>query len=321
MPQVVRDPNNIRLAMIGMVAGNGHPFSWSAIVNGEYDADAMAACGYPVIPRYLSAQPKESLGIAGVRVTHVWCDDPADAHRVAIAAKIPQVVASPLDVIGQVDAVVIPTDVGSEHLERARPFIEAGLPVFIDKPLTDRPDHLRQFIAWHAAGKPLCSTSCMRYAREFIDLRARLNEVGQPRLVVITMAKSWERYGIHALEAVYPFLPPGGWQSVANTGDTQANVVHLRHAAGVEVVIACIDDLLGAFAHVHVWGTTGTVSARFADTFFAFKQQLLAFVNFLRTGEPPVPFEQTTELMQLLMAGAASRAESGRTITIKEPLP
>jgi len=318
MPSLARDPNNIRLAMLGMVKGNGHPFSWSAIVNGEYDADAMAACGYPVIPQYLSAEPKEALGIAGVKVTHVWCDDPADAKHVAVAAKIPHVVASPLDVIGHVDAVVIPTDIGSEHLERARPFIEAGLAVFIDKPLTDRPDHLRKFIAWQAAGKPLCSTSCMRYAREFVELREQIaSEIGQPRLIAITMAKSWERYGIHALEAVYPLLPPGGWRSVANTGDVRANVVHIRHAVGVEVVIACIDDL-NAFAHVHVWGTAGTASARFADTFFAFKQQLLAFVQYLRTGEPAVPFNQTVELMQLLMAGAASRSEHGRPIAIKE---
>ena len=69
--------------------------------------------------------------------------------------------------IGQVDAVIIPTDRGWEHVERARPFIEAGLPLFIDKPLCDREEDLRQFVAWQREGKPLLSTSCMRYAREF----------------------------------------------------------------------------------------------------------------------------------------------------------
>ena len=46
----------LRLAMLGMIPGNGHPYSWSAIVNG-FDPEAMAACPYPVIPRYLGAQP------------------------------------------------------------------------------------------------------------------------------------------------------------------------------------------------------------------------------------------------------------------------
>ena len=71
--------------------------------------------------------------------------------------------------------------------------------------------------------------------------------VGQLRLMTITTPKSWERYGIHALEAVYPLLEPGGWISVANTGTEQANIVHARHASGVDVVLAAVADMYGAF--------------------------------------------------------------------------
>ena len=46
----------IRLAMLGMVEGNGHPYSWSAIFNG-YDRAAMAKCPYPTIPDYLNKEP------------------------------------------------------------------------------------------------------------------------------------------------------------------------------------------------------------------------------------------------------------------------
>jgi len=38
----------IPLAMLGMVEGNGHPYSWSAIFNG-YDAEAAVRHPYPVI--------------------------------------------------------------------------------------------------------------------------------------------------------------------------------------------------------------------------------------------------------------------------------
>ena len=129
---LVKDPQNIRLAMLGMVDGNGHPYSWSAIVNGTFDAQALSETGYPVIGRYLAAQPAGSLGIPGARVTHVWCDDPEDARRVARAAFVPNVVSRPEDVIGHVDAVVIPTDRGGEHVARCRPFIDARLPMLID---------------------------------------------------------------------------------------------------------------------------------------------------------------------------------------------
>jgi hypothetical protein len=61
-------------------------------------------------------------------------DDPADAPKVAADSRIQQVVARPEEVIGQVDAVILGTDDGHEPVRRARPFVEAGLPMFVDKP-------------------------------------------------------------------------------------------------------------------------------------------------------------------------------------------
>jgi len=315
---LVSNPNDIRLAMLGMVDGNGHPYSWSAIINGGFDAQEMSRCPYPVIYQYLSAQPTEALGIAGVRVTPVWCDDPIDAQRVARASLIPNIVARPTDVIGQVDAVIIPTDRGWEHLERARPFVEAGLPVFIDKPLTDRADHLREFVAWHQQGRPIMSSSAMRYARELAELRSRIHEVGELRAITVAMCKSWQRYGIHALEGVYPFLAPGGWESVANVGSEQANIVHLHHNSGVDVVILNIADLYGAMGHLSVDGTKGVLAAQFADFFHAFKAQLIEFVQYLRTGRHPFDFAQTVELMKLVIAGILSREQGGRRVALSE---
>src|SRR5687767_11131860 len=108
-------PPEIRLAMLGMIEGNGHPYSWSAIVNG-YHPKTMAACPYPAIATYLGQQPLDSVKIPGARVTHIWTDDPADAPKVAAASKIENVVAHPEEVIGQVDAVIIATDDGNGHV-------------------------------------------------------------------------------------------------------------------------------------------------------------------------------------------------------------
>ena len=241
----------------------------------------------------------------------------AEARKVA-RRRLFHVVKRPEDVIGHVDAVILPTDRGREP-SRARVFIEAGLPLFIDKPLCDREDDLRQFIAWHADGKPFLSTSAMRYAREFAAAKERLSDaVGEPRLMTITTPKSWERYGVHALEAVYPLLTPGGWTSVVNTGTASANIVHAQHASGVDIVLAAVADMYGAFAKLNVYGTKGTLAAACLDTFFSFKAQLAAFVDYLRTGDLPFPFEETVELMKLLIAGIRSREEGGRRVWLEE---
>lgn len=315
---LVKDPDNIRLAMLGMVEGNGHPYSWSAIVNGQYDAAAMTDCGYPVIPQYLGAQPPGALGINGAKVTHVWCDDPEDAEKVSRASCVPHVLDTAEDAIGKVDAVFIATDIGSEHVDRARPFIEADVPVFIDKPLVDRADHLEQFIAWHDADKPFLSSSCMRYALEFSELRDRIAQVGDLRLITMTMAKTWERYGIHALEGVYALLPSGGYTSVTHTGSTERNLIHVKHDSGVDTILAVIDDLYGAFGHLSVFGTAGADHAAFSDTVYAFRTQLFGFVQFLRTGMPPNDFAETVEQMKIIIAGRMSREQGGVTVSLND---
>ena len=315
-PLVERD--EIRLAMLGMVDGNGHPYSWSAIFNG-YDPEAMAGCPFATIPDYLGKEPKDTLRIQGARVTHIWTDDPADAAHVAKCSLIPNVVERATDVIGQVDAVIVATDKGHEHVDRCRPFVEAGLPVYVDKPLVDSAEDLKVFCDWVAQGRPVMSASSMRNCKEYLPFRASTNDLGELRYVSITTAKTWERYGIHALEGMYPILGPG-FISARNTGTIDRNIVHLKHARGVDVVVAAIKDMYGAFGVLTLCGTAAHVQVSIHDSFYAFKAALAEFVRYLRTGMYPFPFEETVELMKLVIAGIRSREQGGREVLLSEIL-
>lgn len=238
----------IRLAMLGCTEGNGHPYSWSAMFNG-YDRELMTReCPFSGIPVYLNKQPPETFSIPGATVTHICCegDGGFTAEHVARCTRIPNVVATPEDVIGQVDAAIITTDIGAEHVARCRPFVEAGLPVFVDKPLADNPADLRIFQDWVAAGNPIMSSSSMRYAKEFLPYRLSTHELGELRFACMTTCKSWECYGIHALEAIYPILGQG-FLSVRNTGTPERNVVHLKHRSGVDAVVIANADMAGGF--------------------------------------------------------------------------
>jgi hypothetical protein len=311
------DKKAIRLAVLGCSAGNGHPYSWSAIFNG-YDHERMAReCPYAGIPDYLNKEPAASFGIEGARVTHVCCtgDGGFTAEHVAACANIPHVVAQPGEVIGEVDAVLIATDIGGEHVERARPFVEAGIPVFVDKPLADCRADLDVFRGWVEAGKPVLSSSCMRYAKEFLPFRLSAHNLGALRHATITTAKSWEKYGIHALEAVYPIFGPG-FLSVRNTGTAERNVAHLKHRCGADITVVATADMFGGFGCLQLCGTSGHAHAAFADTFFAFKAQLEDFIRFLRTGVRPFPFAETDELIRLVIGGIESREDGGREVRL-----
>ena len=314
---LVKNPENIRLGIIGMTEGNGHPYSWSAIFNG-YDEEKMTAeCPFAGIPVYLNKQPKDTLQITGANVTHVYCNNRADAEHVAKCSLINKVVDKPEDIIGEVDAVIIATDIGSEHVERVRPFVEAGLPIFIDKPLCDNAADLATFKKWIEIDKhPILSSSAMRYQKELMPYRISTRELGDLRFITAPMAKKWETYGIHALEGIYPIVGPG-FVSIQNTGIKDRNIVHMTHKDGIDIIIGCINGMAYGGA-VSLNGTAGNVTVKGGDTFYAFKSQLQAFVDYLRSGTPPFPFTETEELMKLVIGGIVSREENNRKVLLSE---
>ncbi len=313
------DREEIRLVMLGISPGNGHPFSWSAMFNG-YDPTAMREeCPFPVIPEYLDKQPRETLTIPGARVTHICCTGTGEftAEQVARCSLIPNVVQKPTEAIGHVDAVIIATDIGSEHVERARTFVEAGLPVFVDKPMVDNAEDLAVFNRWIDQGKPILSSSSMRYIKEFLPYRISTSNLGELRYISITTAKKWETYGIHALEAVYPITGPG-FISARNTGSFERNVVHFKHRRGIDVVVVASMDMYGSFGVLSICGTKGFDQLSMKDTFYSFKTQLESFINYLRTGIRPFPYVETQELMHMVIAGIRSREQGGEEIRLED---
>ena len=316
-PSVVKNSGApLRLAMLGMIPGNGHPFSWSSIING-YDPAALARCPYAGITAYMSPHAPDTVGIPGARVTHLWTDDPTEAPLVAATALIPNIVAKPEDVIGQVDAVVISTDDGFDHVRRARPFIEAGLPVFVDKPLATSVEDLRTFIAWEKSGARFLSSSGLRYAPELDPYLDGKSTLGSLRWVSSVTAKTWERYGIHALEPVFRLTGPG-FTSIRLETAPGLEVAHLVHQSGTQVTLPVIYDGAATFGTLQLGGQAGLASFRFTDTYTTFRRQLVAFVEFLQTGKSAYPFAHTVELMAIIIAGLRSRAENSRRVEVAE---
>ena len=299
----------LRIAMLGMIPGNGHPYSWSAIING-YDPAEMAKCPYPVIAQYLGARPLEEVCIPGAQVTHIWTDDPSEAKSVAAAARIPHVAERMEDVIGEVDAVIIATDDGTDHVRRARPFVEAGLPIFVDKPLATTREELSQFVSWRQSGARILSSSGMRYAPELAAL-----EHQEWRWLTSLTCKSWERYGIHALEPIFRILG-AGFTHVRSEAQEGSDLVYCRHQSGAQATISAISDAVGGFGTIHAYGVDGEQYVRMRDTYTAFRNQLVSVVEWVRSGADPFPFSDTVELMAILIAAIESRQKGGELISI-----
>jgi len=312
---LVKDINNIRLGVIGMTEGNGHPYSWSAMFN-RYNVEAMTKeCPFPAIPGYLNKENWEGIGIPGAKMEMVYCDNRSDAEHVSKLSLVPTVVDRPEDMIGKVDAVIIATDIGSQHVRRAKPFIEAGVPLFIDKPLCDNYEDLEWFQQQYAAGAKFMSSSSMKYCKELQPyLRGNFHEIGELRFLTLTMARWWETYGIHALETIYALVGPG-FTSIRNIGSKKRNIVHLTHKCGADIVIGNIYDVCGD--GIMLCGSKGALTIHTGDSYTAFRTQLVKFVEYLRTEQAPNPFCETVELMKLVIGGIESRENGGKEVIIK----
>lgn len=268
----------LRLGVIGLSPGNGHPYSWSAIFNG-YDREAMETCGFPVIPRYLEQRNWPDDAIAEGEVTHVWTQDPERSAHIAKASHIANVVDDYRDMIGAVDGVLLARDDAASHAEIAAPFLEAGLPIYIDKPLALSTDVARKMFAQQQYPGQLFTCSAMRYARELQLTQEHRDAIGPIRHVHATTPKYWDTYSAHAIEPMLNALSPAGPAVGSHAHrEGKATFVDLSWESGTTASVVALGDAAGPIA-LRFHGERDWCELIFADTFAAFRAALHEFVQ------------------------------------------
>jgi virulence factor len=143
-------------------------------------------------------------------------------------------VDKPEEMIGKVDAMLIEAVDGTVHYERAKPFLEAGLPCFIDKPFACSVADAKKIIALAEKHKAtVFSSSSLRYAPEVVAFAA---DPAPGKLVgcavhsPASLSPIPERnaglfhYGIHGVEVLYTLMG-AGCQRVTCVHEQGADVV------------------------------------------------------------------------------------------------
>lgn len=302
----------LRLGIVGLSEGNGHPFSFSAIINGYSDAD-FAKTGWPVIHRYLRRRDPSEFGFHGVKVTHAWTQDPEATARLCRACLIPNAVLAIEELLGEVDAVILARDDYTTHFEMARPFLEARLPVLVDKPLTLNPKELSAFRPYLESGQ-LMSCSGMRWARELDAPRSELSEYGVIRLIRGAIVNDWAKYGIHLIDAVLNLSPARpvevsplrcGHQSVAVAMD-DGSLLQLDALGSV-----------GPCFRFEIYGTQRITSHEVSDNFSMFRRLLFHFIRGIQQNRPAIPPQDTLSSIRLLIAGSKALSDH-RPVSLHE---
>jgi len=298
--------------IIGVSEGNGHPFSYSSIING-YSPEGLANSGWPGIYEYVRRRHGSEFGLGEWKVTHAWTQDSETTKKLCAAAQIPHAADDYKEFLGKVDAVIVARDDYENHLSMARPFLEAGLPVFIDKPLSLDISELRTFKPYLDKGQ-LMSCSGMRYCRELDEPRADLTAYGRLKLIRGAIVLSWEKYGVHLLEAILAMVPARPVSVRMSPSEHASAVVRLDDGLLIQI------DALGECArtfHVELFGTQRNGAFDIIDNFSMFRRMLWEFANSIQTGRPVIPLERTLEMMRVLIAGRIAREEK-REVLLNE---
>jgi len=179
-------PNGGMVYRVGIVGSdNSHAIAFSKILNDSSD------------PNH----------VPGFEVTHLFGLVESRNEEVAKLGGIKNIVSDPIEMIGKIDIAFIEFRHGGLHLNYARPFLEKGVPLFIDKPLAADVSDARKII--HIArekGVLITSFSTLRFTSLVIELKDLFKREEPAFLSIMGPADpeseygGWIFYGIHVVE-------------------------------------------------------------------------------------------------------------------------
>jgi predicted dehydrogenase len=256
--------------------------------------------------RIFNGSETEEPGLTGGRIVALW-HDPGQADRAVELASRHQIEAIEPDLrklAGQVDAVLVIDDTGggASHGRLARPFIDAGLPTFIDKPMTtDYAEAVALFDIAARIGAPLMSCSALRFAAEVEVARAQLAAIGPLSSVVVTGPGDWFYYGVHAVELLGTIVGTGA-SSLVRHAFPQRDVVVIDYGPGPTAVVQTLRDAAYCF-QVVAYGEKGHRVIDVSDHHAFYRNTMAAVLEMAGTGVAPVRPDQTLEVLAILHAG------------------
>jgi virulence factor len=230
-------------------------------------------------------------------------------------------VEHPGDMLGKIDAVLIESVDGSVHLERARPFLEAGLPTFVDKPLACSSADAREMARLAKEhGAPLFSSSSLRYAEDVAQFPERKEETGAILGCDIFCPASthprnpgFYHYGIHGVEPLYTLMG-AGCKTVWCVFDEKQEVVCGRWSDGRIGTVRGIRTGRSGYAFTafcekkldHVPIGTGTI----------YRELLKRIVPMFETRKAPLEISETLEIIRFIEAALESKAKDGAPVAL-----
>lgn len=301
-----------KIGLIGLSEGNGHPYSWGSIING-YEDKYLKEANWDVIYQYVKKRDVSEFGFGNCKITHIWTQDHDISNNLVKAIKADKIVESYLDMLDEIDALIIARDDFENHLEMAKPFLEAGKKVFIDKPLTLSLNELLYFKPFLQKGQ-LMSVAGLRFAKELDDIKSNLLEFGKMKLIQSSVVLNWEKYGIHLIDGVLGIVDEKPKSITYTAGEIELFTV--KFDSGLIWTISILGESPKTF-NIQIWGEHKRASIEIEDNFSMFRRMLFRYTKSVESNELLYNPNNTLISIGLLIAGKKAKDEN-REVKLNE---
>lgn len=232
--------------------------------------------------------------IADAQVVGVWGETPELAKSAAERGRIPQIMETPEAFIGKVDGVVVDHRHAKDHLPAAWPLLEAGVPLFIDKPFCYRVEEGIRFLKRASElDVPVVSFSVLARQRSFLQLQQQIVALGEMSAVVTTgpcdIRSQWGGvffYGIHQVDMLLRLAGYDLEEVAVHQGEGKDHIATLRFASGRMASMNLIGSGSPKF-HVTAIGSNGRIDATIDTDDNMYLSGIQAWIEMFRTGNSP----------------------------------
>ena len=232
-----------------------------------------------------------------------------------------ELVETAAEMLGRIDAVLVLSLCGTPHLGHVRPFLEAGVPAFVDKPFACCFDDARKMIQLAQEERtPLVTSSGLRFAEAVTAFQSDQRYGRLQGLVSYGPAKRAEgnpglfHYGIHPTTVLMTLMGPG-CESVSNVCTPEAELVTARWSDGRIATLR--GNRAGSTAYGFVAFCENAVVHQSVSTRYAYRNLCRMIVETFTSGQPVVPQEETLEIVRFIEAAMQSEQQNGRAVPLE----
>lgn len=250
-------------------------------------------------------------------------DDPNHTKEVAEKGEIPFIANNPEEFMGKVDAVMVVYRRGSLHVPHILPFIEAGYPVWIDKPVCESIEDIELLRkAVEKNNTLITGGSTLKYNYEILTLKDKVEtgRIGNVSGGCINFPGDLESeyggiffYGSHLIEMM---LSVFGYDVKSVTAKTIAPKNSMVIASYEDKMVTLAFNNLCSSYYVTVYGDKKVCSQE-VDISFIYKLGFAKFVEMLKTNKMPLSFDDLVKPVYILNAIQKSLDED-REVQISE---